>query len=233
MPGRPPRAASLLVRAHYWRFKDGDVDGGDKPAGRKRRVRSRAVDTDAVASDSSGAQLHKDRSHSESSGDNSMHVHVPKKRRISAPTADSAPVRSAKFKPGKAAKPQPRRRPPAAPVEPPPPPPETLAAGDLIESLRVAYDAPASTTSVLPGKWRFDVRLRGTSSRRTLVCPCGARLRSMHAVAQHVAPADGSARGPACAVPVDDVHDAHTVAMKPTKLSVWQHRHDGGLIPSD
>lgn len=99
----------------------------------------------------------------------------------------------------------------------------------VVNLLKLAHGCAMSASSQLPGAWRFDKRpRRGDPLLRTLICPCGARLRSLSAVERHLARGDDdcAARGR----PGDVC--AHAIAPA-AKLSRWLHKHDGGLVPSD
>ncbi|KAG8469492.1 hypothetical protein KFE25_005947 [Diacronema lutheri] len=49
----------------------------------------------------------------------------------------------------------------------------------VVNLLKLAHGCAMSASSQLPGAWRFDKRpRRGDPLLRTLICPCGARLRS-------------------------------------------------------
>lgn len=101
----------------------------------------------------------------------------------------------------------------------------------VLSLLDVAFNSKVSTSSVLPGRWRFDERPNGrANARRTIVCPCGRRLHSMQGVAQHLAGGDSSDE---CAVFASEVPGAENLPHRATKLGRWQHKFDEGLTPSD
>jgi hypothetical protein len=108
--------------------------------------------------------------------------------------------------------------------------PEVLAAPLVLQLLRVAHSCLKSASSQLPGEWAFDARpRRGDPSARTLVCPCGAKLRSIFAVERHLARGDAE-----CSTVVrEGMLGGRALSVPASKLSTWQHKHDGGLIPSD
>lgn len=150
-----------------------------------------------------------------------------------------APGRSAKRAP-RAASPSPTgARPSRAERLPPPKPeppaerlpeqPQPLDPLVVVKLLRVAHACAKSAPSQLPGEWDFGSRpRRGDASLRSLICPCGARLRSILAVERHLAL--GGAECVACTRPGD--LSSHALAP-PAKISRWLHKYDGGLLPSD
>lgn len=94
--------------------------------------------------------------------------------------------------------------------------------------LKAALGASKSATSQLPRGWRFDARhRRGDPALRTVICPCGTRLRGSDAVARHLA------REAGCVTLVRSADGMPLRAVQPARLMAWQHKYDDGLIPSD
>mmetsp|Transcript_19033 Transcript_19033/g.49109 ORF Transcript_19033/g.49109 Transcript_19033/m.49109 type:complete len:250 (+) Transcript_19033:79-828(+) len=226
--GRQHRAASAAVRNAYWRapLRDASRTSGiikRKPA-QKAHMPTPALNSPSSRSAASDAT---DRTASEGTRSDTSRSPRAKPPTVRMPKASARKLQSAKpattlkerdIAATQEATAAARKAPATQAMEP----------AAVVMVLKAAFGASKSATSQLPPGWRFDARhRRGEPSTRTAICPCGTRLRGADAVGRHLA------REPACVTLARPGDGNPLRAVQPSKLMTWQHKYDGGLIPSD